>query len=785
MIRSGIGTGRSGISRSLLAAALVALGAAAPAPAQAPVPPQQQWEAPQRVDNEAAGFLSVTSGDVAVGANGLASIVFSQARDSQSAVPPYGVRRPAGAAEWTDPLEIPLPDDLVSAGAHVLSAAADGSVRGVFNSTGLRGLAWAPDGPPRASARPGIPSPSAAAVASDPAGNAYAVAVSEGKIMYAEFVRGDGWGSPVELAAAGAEPSIAASPGGDVAVAYSRTGSGGSSEVVVRRKRAADDDFSAEEQGILAASPADQPAVAYGADLAITVAYRLVGSSPLQPSRIQAIRWLGDAAQPSSSAAEVSGTDPRTGPADLPQIVVDPASQVTVAWNQQPPPSGRNLVSSERINGVFSAPQLISAIGNSAFDIDVDVQGTATAVFIEGSGATAAVSAARRATGGAWTAKTRISPAGGAVRCSGSTCFPPKVAAEAAGQVDTFFIMTFGTAPNTQDRAFSTRFTGPPPGGGPVVAEAEGCPVGYNKVSGGEGDDSLAGTEGPDAMFGRGGNDRLSPLGGPDCVRGGEGNDDSGGGDGDDELSGEGGDDNLRGDDGRDSVLGGEGNDLVAGGSGGDALVGGNGDDRLSGATGDDGIDGGPGTDRIFAGEGNDAVSGGDNNDLISGSSGNDLLLGNDGADRINGGPGRNRLEGGAGADRLRGGASTDTLLGGPGTNTLFGLSGRDLMIGGEGIDIMKGGDANDRLAGRDGNDRLRGGGGNDRISGGSGDDRLWGDGGRDRIGAGAGDDLVHAADRRVDTINCGRGRDRVTADANDRVSKNCERVRIRRSRRR
>jgi len=44
-----------------------------------------------------------------------------------------------------------------------------------------------------------------------------------------------------------------------------------------------------------------------------------------------------------------------------------------------------------------------------------------------------------------------------------------------------------------------------------------------------------------------------------------------------------------------------------------------------------------------------------------------------------------------------------------------------------------------------------------------------------DRITAGLGNDLVQAAWGGVDRVDCGGGRDIVSADATDRVSANCE----------
>ena len=42
----------------------------------------------------------------------------------------------------------------------------------------------------------------------------------------------------------------------------------------------------------------------------------------------------------------------------------------------------------------------------------------------------------------------------------------------------------------------------------------------------------------------------------------------------------------------------------------------------------------------------------------------------------------------------------------------------------------------------------------------------------------GTGNDRVFARNGKVDRIGCGRGRDRVRADANDRVAGDCETVR-------
>jgi hypothetical protein len=99
---------------------------------------------------------------------------------------------------------------------------------------------------------------------------------------------------------------------------------------------------------------------------------------------------------------------------------------------------------------------------------------------------------------------------------------------------------------------------------------------------------------------------------------------------------------------------------------------------------------------------------------------------------------------------------------------TLSGTSGRDVLVGTAGAD---------RLNGRAGNDVLRGKAGNDLLAGDQGNDKLIGGPGRDTLLGGAGNDTISARDGFVDTIVCGKGMDRVVADAKDHVAADCEKV--------
>ena len=140
---------------------------------------------------------------------------------------------------------------------------------------------------------------------------------------------------------------------------------------------------------------------------------------------------------------------------------------------------------------------------------------------------------------------------------------------------------------------------------------------------------------------------------------------------------------------------------------------------------------------------------------------------------------------GGRDDDVLFGSAFGDRLFGRAGRDLLRGRAGNDCLYGGDGNDVLDGDGGNDSLWGSDGRDRLFGGSGRDRVLGGAKGDDLHGDTGidqlfpgtgRDRVWGGAGNDTISARDGSRDVINCGAGRDRVTADRRDRL-RGCEGV--------
>jgi Ca2+-binding RTX toxin-like protein len=62
-------------------------------------------------------------------------------------------------------------------------------------------------------------------------------------------------------------------------------------------------------------------------------------------------------------------------------------------------------------------------------------------------------------------------------------------------------------------------------------------------------------------------------------------------------------------------------------------------------------------------------------------------------------------------------------------------------------------------------------------LFGGAGNDTLTGGSGADSISGAAGNDTINARDRAKDSIRCGSGKDKVTADKNDQVARDCETV--------
>lgn len=120
-------------------------------------------------------------------------------------------------------------------------------------------------------------------------------------------------------------------------------------------------------------------------------------------------------------------------------------------------------------------------------------------------------------------------------------------------------------------------------------------------------------------------------------------------------------------------------------------------------------------------------------------------------------GPCQNVVDGTNARNSLTGTAGGDLIQGRGGADRLFGLAGDDCLYGGAG------------------NDALSGGGGNDKLDGGPGRDKLTGGKGKDTFTGGRGNDTINSRDGIRETVNCGKGRDRVKADKRDKL-RGCER---------
>jgi hypothetical protein len=257
------------------------------------------------------------------------------------------------------------------------------------------------------------------------------------------------------------------------------------------------------------------------------------------------------------------------------------------------------------------------------------------------------------------------------------------------------------------------------------------------------------------------------------------------------------------------TIAGGAGRDRLEGNGAANTFDGGPGDDRLTGSGGDDVLRGGDGNDEITGGAGRDTLGGDAGDDLLHPDAAEDPA-----ADVVDGGPGTDTVDGdyssrfasapvpvaitlGGGADDGRPGEGDDLRsverivlrVGGRVTGT----DGPDELVFSQvGADSeLLGGGGDDRLQGGDGADRLDGGAGADAIDGGFGDDTITGGSGRDRIAADLaggdcgpawcklpyGNDTIDVRDGEADSVTCGAGADRVSADPIDVIAADCEQV--------
>ncbi len=175
-----------------------------------------------------------------------------------------------------------------------------------------------------------------------------------------------------------------------------------------------------------------------------------------------------------------------------------------------------------------------------------------------------------------------------------------------------------------------------------------------------------------------------------------------GGTSGVDKMTAGDGDDSLWGDGDNDRLEGGAGNDVSLGGDGDDIITDVFGIDVIKGGAGDDAINAGPGTgDLILPGSGKDFVVAGPDDKETFGDDGDDFIAGGDGTSTVFGDEGSDWIEGGANADLLQGGlggrelnsdaAGHDVIIGDAGNDDYDAEAGDDVMVTGPGIERNEG----------------------------------------------------------------------------------------------
>lgn len=211
----------------------------------------------------------------------------------------------------------------------------------------------------------------------------------------------------------------------------------------------------------------------------------------------------------------------------------------------------------------------------------------------------------------------------------------------------------------------------------------------------------------------------------------------------------------------------------------------------------------GPGVDGVFGGDGADTIGGNQRGNVLDGDNGSDGITAGAGDDVVtlatynDVGADAVGLET-RGADSAACGSGRDIVYYDSSDNVLDdcelqvlvfdegflyqGTSGADRIIATEGPARIDGGPGNDRLGATRlaGDVTINGQTGHDRIAGNTADDTLDGGAGRDTIFGAEGNDRIRADDDLTDTISCGPGQDRVTADRRDRIRRDCERVSFR-----
>lgn len=449
------------------------------------------WEPAQPVDNQASGYGATGDDALAIGANGLSTILFLQhgpSTPSGSAGTPFEIRRAAGAStSWTAPGAVPTPAGKPLA-PTALAAGSDGGTLGAFSfqnaagQGGAVGTRWPAGAAAPETAAPVLctsgSSPECATadlqVALDGAGNGYAVGATQpgeiGDVLFASTDPSTGAWQPAQVVAQSAGgPRLAVDAAGDVVVAYIRNDSTAPSAMLglgqfyrVYGKRApAGGGFGAERlisggDNTSNNVPPEQTALVLDGAGNATVVFPQ-GTLPTPGNAVQApaifaVRW---------SPASVTQTEISTtteGNAADPAVAVDPQGRVTAAWDASSPGTSVYARQSTPSGGWSASPQQLSPQnspdGYQVPHVTVDADGTATVIYFDSANLATSfnLDAQILPLGGAWSAPVALgstTSGAGSVQGAGTG-----VAAAVPGQADVAFIQAL----NGTNRLFATRF---------------------------------------------------------------------------------------------------------------------------------------------------------------------------------------------------------------------------------------------------------------------------------------------------------------------------------------
>jgi Ca2+-binding RTX toxin-like protein len=193
-------------------------------------------------------------------------------------------------------------------------------------------------------------------------------------------------------------------------------------------------------------------------------------------------------------------------------------------------------------------------------------------------------------------------------------------------------------------------------------------------------------------------------------------------------------------------------------------------------------VSAGSGDDIVLGSRGFDSIAPGSGRDIVNGRGGGDTVYADrdDRHDRLSGGPGIDGVDFGAAKKPVTVNLELGTAAGGGGR--VDSLAGFERVHGGPYDDHLRGTPTGEALYGEDGSDDLVGGSGNDLLVG---DSPIASRHFPNTFAAGRGSDVIDARGyaqapppsnaHLTSAIDCGRGRDRVLGETDDRLKRSCE----------